>query len=112
MAAKQKEWELLPNIWIGTMSSYLKVKRFTGPEKTEDFLRGWKHMSCKGQVQHIKSGLKNQKMLPEDQKKKLAQGEVNSTVEAPEALKSAKKGQARPKEQSEGKEKRQRERKS
>ncbi|MBW0588692.1 hypothetical protein O181_128407 [Austropuccinia psidii MF-1] len=33
MAAKQQERELLPSIWIGTMNSYLQVKRFMGPEK-------------------------------------------------------------------------------
>ncbi|MBW0500901.1 hypothetical protein O181_040616 [Austropuccinia psidii MF-1] len=56
-----------------------------GPEQTEEFLRGWKPMSCKGQVQEIKAWLKNQSMLSEDQKKKLAQGKDNSPVEAPQA---------------------------
>ncbi|MBW0571622.1 hypothetical protein O181_111337 [Austropuccinia psidii MF-1] len=41
-------------------------------------------------------------MFSEDQKKKLAQGKDNSPVEAPQASKSGKQGQATPKEQSEG----------
>ncbi|MBW0577527.1 hypothetical protein O181_117242 [Austropuccinia psidii MF-1] len=56
-----------------------------GPEKTEELLKGWTTMSCKGQVQQIKSWLKNQSMLSEDQNKKLAQGKENSPVEAPQA---------------------------
>ncbi|MBW0510268.1 hypothetical protein O181_049983 [Austropuccinia psidii MF-1] len=42
-------------------------------------------MSCKGQVQEMKALFKNQSMFSEDQKKKLAQGEENSPVEAPQA---------------------------
>ncbi|MBW0568108.1 hypothetical protein O181_107823 [Austropuccinia psidii MF-1] len=42
-------------------------------------------MPCKGQVQQIKAWLKDQSMLSEDQKKKLAQGNENSQVEAPQA---------------------------
>ncbi|MBW0569560.1 hypothetical protein O181_109275 [Austropuccinia psidii MF-1] len=42
-------------------------------------------MSFKGKVQQIKALLKNQSMLSEDQKKKLAQGKDNSPVEAPQA---------------------------
>ncbi|MBW0580143.1 hypothetical protein O181_119858, partial [Austropuccinia psidii MF-1] len=67
------------------MISYLEVKKFMGPEKTEDLLKGWTPMSCKGQVQQIKAWLKNQSMLSEDEKKKLAQGKENSPVEAPQA---------------------------
>ncbi|MBW0581595.1 hypothetical protein O181_121310 [Austropuccinia psidii MF-1] len=85
MEAKQQEWELLSSLWIGTMNSYLQVKKFMGPEKTEDLLRGWTPMSCKGQVQKIKSWLNNQSILSEEQKKKLAQGKENSPVEAPQA---------------------------
>ncbi|MBW0557432.1 hypothetical protein O181_097147 [Austropuccinia psidii MF-1] len=84
MAAKQQEWELLPNLWIGTINSYLQVKKFMGPEKTEEPLKVSKPMSCKGQVQQIKAWLKNQRMLSEDQKEKLAQGKENSPVEAPQ----------------------------
>ncbi|MBW0520098.1 hypothetical protein O181_059813 [Austropuccinia psidii MF-1] len=79
-----------------------------GPEKTEESLRGWTPISCKGQVQQIKVWLKNQSMLSEDQKKKLAQGKDNSPVEAPQdstSKKIAKQGQESPKEQSEGQEK-------
>ncbi|MBW0577276.1 hypothetical protein O181_116991, partial [Austropuccinia psidii MF-1] len=89
MATKQQEWELLPSLWIGTMNSYLQVKKLVGPEKTEELLNGWKPMSCKGQVQQIK----------------LAQGKENSTVEAPQASTSAKTAQENPKEQPEGQEK-------
>ncbi|MBW0590151.1 hypothetical protein O181_129866 [Austropuccinia psidii MF-1] len=85
MAAKQQEWELLPSLWIGTINSYLQVKKFMEPEKTEELLKGWTPMSFKGQVLQIKAWLKNQTMLSEDQKKKLAQGKENSQVEAPQA---------------------------
>ncbi|MBW0506775.1 hypothetical protein O181_046490 [Austropuccinia psidii MF-1] len=51
-----------------------------GPEKTEDLLRGWTLMSCKGQVRQIKAWLKSQSILSEDQRKKLAQGNENSPV--------------------------------
>ncbi|MBW0590178.1 hypothetical protein O181_129893 [Austropuccinia psidii MF-1] len=84
MEEKQKEWELLPSTWIGTMNSYLEVKKFMLPEKTEDLLRGWTPMSCKGKVQQIKACLKNQSIFSEDQKKKLAQRKDNSPVEAPQ----------------------------
>ncbi|MBW0593322.1 hypothetical protein O181_133037 [Austropuccinia psidii MF-1] len=56
-----------------------------GLENTEELLKGWTPMSFKGQVQQIKAWLKNQSMLSEDQKKKLAQGKENSPVEAPQA---------------------------
>ncbi|MBW0506616.1 hypothetical protein O181_046331 [Austropuccinia psidii MF-1] len=56
-----------------------------GPEKTEELLKSWTPMSCKGQVQQIKSWLKNQSMLSDDQKKNLAQGKDNTPVEAPQA---------------------------
>ncbi|MBW0531676.1 hypothetical protein O181_071391 [Austropuccinia psidii MF-1] len=84
MEAKRQEWELLPSIWIGTMNSYLQVKKFMGPQKTEELLKVWKPMSCKGKVQQIKAWLKTQSMLSEDQGKILAQGKENSPVEAPQ----------------------------
>ncbi|MBW0544099.1 hypothetical protein O181_083814 [Austropuccinia psidii MF-1] len=84
MEAKQHEWELVPSLCIGTMSSYLQVKNFMGPEKTEEPLKGWTPMSFKGQVQQIKAWLKNLSILSEDQKKKLAQGNDNTPVEAPQ----------------------------
>ncbi|MBW0533647.1 hypothetical protein O181_073362 [Austropuccinia psidii MF-1] len=61
---------------------------FMGPEKTEELLRGWTSISCKGQVQQIKAWLKNQRILSEDQKKKLAQGKDNSPVEASQSSES------------------------
>ncbi|MBW0551109.1 hypothetical protein O181_090824 [Austropuccinia psidii MF-1] len=83
-----------------------------GPEKTEELLRGWTPMSCKGKVQQIKSWLRNQSMLSEDQKKKLAQGENNSPVEAPQSSKSktlpqqvANKDEQTPKSNQKGKQK-------
>ncbi|MBW0520264.1 hypothetical protein O181_059979 [Austropuccinia psidii MF-1] len=116
MAAKQQELELLPSLWIGTMNSYLKVKNFMDPEKKEDLLKGWTPMSCEEQVQNIKYWLKNQSMLSEDQKKKLAQGKDNSPVEAPQASTSnnspqkvPNKGKKTPKNNQKGKQ-RQRER--
>ncbi|MBW0585634.1 hypothetical protein O181_125349, partial [Austropuccinia psidii MF-1] len=93
MEAKQQEWELPPSLWIGTMNSYLQVKKFMGPEKTVELLKGWTTMSCKGQVHEIKSWLKTRSMLSEDQKKKLAPGKENSPVEAPQASTSAKQAQ-------------------
>ncbi|MBW0553781.1 hypothetical protein O181_093496 [Austropuccinia psidii MF-1] len=97
MVAKQQEWELLPSLWIGTMNSNLQVKNFMGPEKTEEFLMGWTLMSCKGQVQKIEAWLKNQSILSEDQKKKLAPGKENSPVEAPQASTSKNPPQQVPK---------------
>ncbi|MBW0593105.1 hypothetical protein O181_132820, partial [Austropuccinia psidii MF-1] len=85
MAAKQQEWELLQSLWIGTINSYLQVKKFRGPEKTEELLKGWTPIFCKGQIQQIKAWFKKQIMLSEDQKKKLVQGKENSPVEAPQA---------------------------
>ncbi|MBW0564670.1 hypothetical protein O181_104385 [Austropuccinia psidii MF-1] len=85
MEEKQQEWEPLPSFWIGTMISYLQVKTFMHPERTEDLLRDWKPMSFKGKVQQIKAWLKNQSILSEDQKKKLNQGKDNSPVEACQA---------------------------
>ncbi|MBW0577528.1 hypothetical protein O181_117243 [Austropuccinia psidii MF-1] len=84
-SGKQQEWELLPSLCIGTMNSYFQVKKLMGTEKTEELLRGWTPMSCKGQVQQIKAWLKKQSMLSEDQKKKLAQGKDNSPMGALQA---------------------------
>ncbi|MBW0530201.1 hypothetical protein O181_069916 [Austropuccinia psidii MF-1] len=67
------------------MNSYIQVKKFIGPEKTEELLRGWIPISCKGQVQQIKAWFKNQSMLSEDQKKKFPQGKDNIPVEAAQA---------------------------
>ncbi|MBW0573083.1 hypothetical protein O181_112798 [Austropuccinia psidii MF-1] len=112
MAGKKQEWELLPSLWIGTMNSYPQVKKFMGPKKPEDLLRGWTPISCKGQLQQIKAFLKHQIRLSGGHKKKLAQGKENIPVEDPQAFtsknqcqKSAKKGKASPKEQSEREEK-------
>ncbi|MBW0542293.1 hypothetical protein O181_082008, partial [Austropuccinia psidii MF-1] len=85
MAAKQQEWEIIPSLWIGTINSYPQVKKFMGPKKTEELMKGWTPMSCKGQVHKIKAWLKNQSMLSEDRKKKLAPGKENIPVEAPQA---------------------------
>ncbi|MBW0586506.1 hypothetical protein O181_126221 [Austropuccinia psidii MF-1] len=83
-----------------------------GPEKTEDLLRGWTPISCKGKVQQIKAWLKTQSILSEDQKKKLAQGKDNSPVEALQASTSKnppqqvpKKEKKTPKSNKKGKEK-------
>ncbi|MBW0492846.1 hypothetical protein O181_032561 [Austropuccinia psidii MF-1] len=110
MAEKQQEWELLPSLWIGTMSSYLQVKNFMGPEKTQDLLKGWKPMSCKGQVKKIKAWLKIQSILSEDQKKELEQKKDNNPVEVPQASKNKnlpqqvpKKGNKIPKRNQKGK---------
>ncbi|MBW0500039.1 hypothetical protein O181_039754 [Austropuccinia psidii MF-1] len=73
-----------------------------GPERIEELLKVFTPISCKGQVQQIKSWLKNQSVLSEDQKKKLAQGKENIPVEAPQASTSAQKAQENPKDQPEG----------
>ncbi|MBW0581666.1 hypothetical protein O181_121381 [Austropuccinia psidii MF-1] len=79
-----------------------------GPEKTEELLKGWTPMSCKGQFQLIKAWLKNQIMLSEDQKKKLAkerktaQWKLLETPQAKIRSTSAKQAQENPKEQPEG----------
>ncbi|MBW0535311.1 hypothetical protein O181_075026 [Austropuccinia psidii MF-1] len=88
MEAKEQEWEFLPSFWIGTINPYLQVKKLMGPEKTQELMKGWKPMSCKGQVQKIKTCLKNQSLLSKDQKKELSQKKDNRTVEAPKASKS------------------------
>ncbi|MBW0564423.1 hypothetical protein O181_104138 [Austropuccinia psidii MF-1] len=80
-------------------------EKFMGPKKTTVLLRGWTPMSCKGQVHQIKAWLKNQSILSEDKKKKLAQGKENSTVEAPQASTRSKQGQDIPKQQSDEQEK-------
>ncbi|MBW0525542.1 hypothetical protein O181_065257 [Austropuccinia psidii MF-1] len=84
------------------MNSYLQVKKFMGPEKTEELLKGWTPMSCKGQVQRIKAWLRKQSILSGNQKKKLSQGKENSPVEAPQASTRAKQAQTNPKDQAEG----------
>ncbi|MBW0503578.1 hypothetical protein O181_043293 [Austropuccinia psidii MF-1] len=99
MAAKQQEWEPLPSLWIGTMNSYLQVKRFMGRETKEDVMKGWTPISRKGQVQQIKAWLKNQSLLSDDQKKNLAQRRDNIPVEGLQASTSAKQGKENPKEQ-------------
>ncbi|MBW0517755.1 hypothetical protein O181_057470 [Austropuccinia psidii MF-1] len=76
-----------------------------GPEKAEDLQRGWKPMSFKGNVKQIKAGFKNQSILSEDKKKKLANGKSKSPVESPQDSISEKQGQESLKEQSEGQEK-------
>ncbi|MBW0540428.1 hypothetical protein O181_080143 [Austropuccinia psidii MF-1] len=68
-----------------------------GPEKTEELLKVWTLMSFKGQLHQIKARLKNQSMLSENQKKKLAQGKGNSPVEAPQAATSKNPPQQVPK---------------
>ncbi|MBW0493338.1 hypothetical protein O181_033053 [Austropuccinia psidii MF-1] len=82
------------------------------PKKAEDLLKGWKPMSCKGQVRQIKAWFKNQNILSEDQKQKLAQGKDNSPVESPQASTSKNqpqqvpnKGKQTPKSNQKGKEK-------
>ncbi|MBW0573684.1 hypothetical protein O181_113399 [Austropuccinia psidii MF-1] len=52
---------------------------------SEELLKGWVPMSCKGPVQQIKAWLKNQSMSSEDQQKKLAQGKENGPVEDSQA---------------------------
>ncbi|MBW0479112.1 hypothetical protein O181_018827 [Austropuccinia psidii MF-1] len=53
------------------MKSYLHIKSFLGQEKTIELLGGWSPLSCKEEVKRIKSWLKNQSLLPIDQKKEL-----------------------------------------
>ncbi|MBW0547469.1 hypothetical protein O181_087184 [Austropuccinia psidii MF-1] len=70
---------------IGTMNSYLQVKKFLEQEKTKYLMKGWKTMSFKGQFQKRKAWLKNQRIMSEAPNKELAQKKDNSPVEAPQA---------------------------
>ncbi|MBW0502639.1 hypothetical protein O181_042354 [Austropuccinia psidii MF-1] len=67
------------------MNSYLQVKKFLVPEKTQELLKGWTSMYRKGHVQKIKAWLKNQSLFSEYQKKEFAKNKENITVEAPQA---------------------------
>ncbi|MBW0483213.1 hypothetical protein O181_022928 [Austropuccinia psidii MF-1] len=69
IAAKQQDLKILPSVWIGTMNSHLQVKKFMGPEKTEDLQRGCTCMSCKGQVQQIEACSKNQKCFERNRRR-------------------------------------------
>ncbi|MBW0550981.1 hypothetical protein O181_090696 [Austropuccinia psidii MF-1] len=91
------------------MNSYLQVKNFIGPEKTDELLRGWTPLSCKGQAQQIKAWLKNQEHFfrgPEEEvgpKKGKQPSQSSSSIHQQESTsKSAKQGHSSPKEQSEG----------
>ncbi|MBW0577918.1 hypothetical protein O181_117633 [Austropuccinia psidii MF-1] len=68
-----------------------------GARKDRGTSEGWSPMSCKGEFQQIKALLKNQSMLSEDQRKKLAQGKQNHPVEAPQASTSKNRPQQVPK---------------
>ncbi|MBW0462822.1 hypothetical protein O181_002537 [Austropuccinia psidii MF-1] len=105
MEERNNKWELLPNLWIGTMKSYLQLKRFLDPENTQEILKSWTPISFQGQVQNLKAYLKNKQMLSEDQNKELSQRKENTPMEAPQASTSAKKEKKSPKDQPEGKSK-------
>ncbi|MBW0578199.1 hypothetical protein O181_117914 [Austropuccinia psidii MF-1] len=73
-----------------------------GPRKDRRTSEGLDTHVLQGTSPIGKIWLKNQSMLSEDNKKRLAQGKDNSLVEPPQASTSAKQGQASPKEKSEG----------
>ncbi|MBW0496061.1 hypothetical protein O181_035776 [Austropuccinia psidii MF-1] len=82
------------------------------PEKIKDLLKGWRPISCKGQVQNIKAWLKAQRISPEEQKQEMAQKKDKSPVKAPQASPSKnlpqkvpKKGKKAPKTNQKGKKK-------
>ncbi|MBW0539726.1 hypothetical protein O181_079441 [Austropuccinia psidii MF-1] len=108
MEEKQKEWDFLPSLWIGTMNSYLQVKKFMGPENTEELLKGWTPMSCKGKVQKDKSLVKKPKHVirgPEEvgpRNRKQPSGSSPSLQKQKSTSKSAQQAQANPKDQPEG----------
>ncbi|MBW0540932.1 hypothetical protein O181_080647 [Austropuccinia psidii MF-1] len=66
-----------------------------GPEKTEELLRGWTPMSCKGQVQQIKVGLKT-KACCQRTRRRSRPRKGQQPSEAPQASTSAKKRTSKP----------------
>ncbi|MBW0529213.1 hypothetical protein O181_068928 [Austropuccinia psidii MF-1] len=88
MATKQQEWELLPSLWRGTMSSYPQIRKLLGPEKGRGLPEGLETHVFQSTSPKDKDWLKNQSILSEDQKKELAQKKDNSPVETPQASKS------------------------
>ncbi|MBW0570478.1 hypothetical protein O181_110193 [Austropuccinia psidii MF-1] len=60
------------------MNSYLHIKSFLSQEKTIELLGDWSPLSCKDKVKKINNWLKNQSLLPVDQKKEL---EMTSALE-------------------------------
>ncbi|MBW0474984.1 hypothetical protein O181_014699 [Austropuccinia psidii MF-1] len=74
-----------------------------GPRKDREPYEGLDTHVFQRKTPRDKSLVENQSILSEDQKKKFSQGKENTPVKAPQATsKSAKKGQAHPKDQSEG----------
>ncbi|MBW0503900.1 hypothetical protein O181_043615 [Austropuccinia psidii MF-1] len=67
------------------MNYYLQVKKLLSSENTEELMKDWTPMFCKGKVQKIKAWFKNQRILSEEQKKELAQKKENFPVTAPQA---------------------------
>ncbi|MBW0461753.1 hypothetical protein O181_001468 [Austropuccinia psidii MF-1] len=63
MESKKKEWELLPRLCIGTISSYLKLKKILGLEKTEDLLKSGTPISVQGKFHKIKACLKKKHFI-------------------------------------------------
>ncbi|MBW0522706.1 hypothetical protein O181_062421 [Austropuccinia psidii MF-1] len=61
------------------------IEEVQGPRKDIGSFEGLETHVLQTKSQQIKAWLKNQSMLSEDQKKKLAQGKDNSPVEAPQA---------------------------
>ncbi|MBW0478602.1 hypothetical protein O181_018317 [Austropuccinia psidii MF-1] len=68
-----------------TVKPYIQPMKFLGTEKTEDLLKVWTPMPCKGQVQKINSWFKNKIIWSEYQQKELSQKKENSPEEAPQA---------------------------
>ncbi|MBW0474649.1 hypothetical protein O181_014364 [Austropuccinia psidii MF-1] len=85
MVEKKQEFELIPRPLIGKINSNVQVKKFLSLGNTENLLKGWTPISCKGRFQQIKAWLKNQTIFSEDQNKQLTQKKDNSPVEAPQA---------------------------
>ncbi|MBW0475781.1 hypothetical protein O181_015496 [Austropuccinia psidii MF-1] len=79
------------------MNPYFKVRKFLGPKKAEDFLKVWTPFSCKGKFKKLKSWLKSQSILSEDQKKEFSQKKDKIPVESPQASTSKNLPQQVPK---------------
>ncbi|MBW0591651.1 hypothetical protein O181_131366 [Austropuccinia psidii MF-1] len=89
------------------MNCYLHIKSFLGQEKTIELLEGWSSLSCKDKVKNIKNWLKNQSLLPIDQKMEL---EMTAAVETevPVASTSSKPAPEMSKDKPKGPRKKQR----
>ncbi|MBW0541345.1 hypothetical protein O181_081060 [Austropuccinia psidii MF-1] len=112
MAAKQQDWELLLSLWICTMNSYIQMKKFIGPKKTQRTSEGLETHVLQGKGPTDKSLVENPKHVvrgPEEEvgpkKEQQPSGSSPSLHKQKSTSKSAKTEQSNPKGQSKGKRK-------